>query len=72
MTSLIIPSWTTPTGERTGPSLPAVPESNVARVVADALDQARRERGTNVVVQIVDDLTGRVVARVRPRVRRTA
>lgn len=65
---LIVPSWTTPAGDRTGPVLPtARTEAEAQRQVTEALAMARRAGGTDVRVQVVDDLTGRVVANVRPK-----
>lgn len=65
---LIIPSWTLPTGDRTGPVLPTVrTEAEAERQVTEALAMARRARGTDVVVQVVDDRTGRLIAKVRPK-----
>ena len=65
---LIIAAWTTPAGDRTSPLLPAArTEAEAERQVRDAIARARRERGTDVRVQVVDDRTGRVVLNVTPK-----
>lgn len=65
---LIVPAWTTDDGSRTSPTFPAArTEAEAQRQVAEALAMARRANGTDVRVQLVNDMTGRLVLNVRPK-----
>ena len=59
MTLSILPIWTTPDGSRTGPLNypPARSNTDAERLVQRGFDEARRARGTDPRVIVVDDVT---------------
>lgn len=68
MSLLIIPLWTAPDGVLTSRSLgPADTHAEAQRLVHEGFAMARRERGRGVRVSVMDDVTARVVVRVRPK-----
>ncbi len=69
MAFLVIATWEDAEGKPTGPSFPGcTSEAEVRAAVERAIRQGRRSRGTNIRVSVMDDVTTRIVARVRPRV----
>jgi hypothetical protein len=69
MALLVIPTWTDPDGQLGGPlNYPAVhSQAEAGRLIDRAARDARIARGKGLRVSVVDDLTGRTVARYRPR-----
>ena len=67
MKMFVLPAWRDGSGTTCGPlSWPAVPESEVWNRIQEGLALARRARGTDPHVDVVDDMTGRLIATVRP------
>lgn len=68
MALLVIPIWRGSDGHDEGPIYPAAASDvEVGRLIDRGLREARHAKGTNVRVLVVDDLTWRRVAVVRPR-----
>lgn len=69
MAFLVIPIWEDAEGKLTSPSFPACDsEAEVRATVERALRQGRQARGKSIRIAIMDDLTTRIVTRIRPKV----
>jgi hypothetical protein len=70
MATMVLPIWENPDGSTSAVySLPAArTAADLGRLVDRAFAEARRAKGANVQVVLLDDLTGRRIARLRLRV----
>jgi hypothetical protein len=65
---LVIPTWRDAGGTLTGPiNWPVATQGEAETLVRRGLADARRLRGTDVSLAVMDDITSRIVAVVRPR-----
>jgi len=64
----VIPVWRDRSGAETGPLYPAATsDAAVSALITRGLIEARQAGGTDIRILVMDDMTGRRVATIRPK-----